>query len=60
MATAAMVSVRRPVGDTLGGATETVGNTINGLSISIVSAGAGATITPDMVNQAQQIQDQLP
>ncbi|MFH8491994.1 hypothetical protein [Streptomyces longisporoflavus] len=47
-------------GDTLGGVTGTLSNTVNTLSRSITSAGAGAKITPDMVNQAQQIQDKLP
>lgn len=48
------------LGDTVGGVTGTLGNTVNTLSSSIVNAGAGAKITPDMVNQAQQIQDKLP
>lgn len=48
------------VGNTLGGVTGTLGNTITSLSRSIVSAGSGATITPDVVNQAQQSQDNLP
>lgn len=48
------------LGDTVGGVTGTLGNTVNNLSSSIVNAGAGAKITPDMVSQAQQIQDNLP